>query len=486
MLTQIEIDGFKTFKDFKVELAPFQVIVGPNGSGKSNLFDALQLLALLADTDVRSAFQNTRGGANELFTLQPDGKRVNTMRLAVEMLLDKNVRDNWGRQGEVKYRRLRYELEIKQNSRDSKHLYITHESLRPILSEEDTWSQRYELPFLYENVPQSIADAQAFIDTVHAFVHDGFGNEEGKFVEKEPVETDIIFLYSEEHGGNEAFPLNAEHSVLSSVGTISSLHAFAARQEMLSLKLLHPDPEELRQPSSVKAPSFLSENGSNLPTMLARMKDADEFALTDVSRDLANLVPNVTGVELKNDDVLNRYIVSVKYQDGRSFPSSVLSDGTLRLLALVALKNDPQFRGVLCFEEPENGIHPSYLKDIAHLLRSMVTDLSDPEQVDEPLRQVLVTTHSPTFISQPDAIDVVLFTHTVTRVEPQSTGIPPMRITQVVPVVTTNDLSSQIDFDTGKAAYTIDRVKELLINESLDDALELLDKSHTMLNERSQ
>jgi predicted ATPase len=33
MITQIERDGFKTFKDFKVELAPFQVIVGPNGSG---------------------------------------------------------------------------------------------------------------------------------------------------------------------------------------------------------------------------------------------------------------------------------------------------------------------------------------------------------------------------------------------------------------------------------------------------------------------
>jgi hypothetical protein len=99
---------------------------------------------------------------------------------------------------------------------------------------------------------------------------------------------------------------------------------------------------------------------------------------------------------------------------------------------------------------------------------------------------VLVTTHSPTFISQPDAIDVVLFTYTVTRVEPQATGIPPMRITQLAPVVTSNDPSLQIDSDTGKAAYTIDRVKELLINESLDDALELLDKSHSMLNERSQ
>ncbi len=61
MLTQIEIDGFKTFKDFKVKLAPFQVIVGPNGSGKSNLFDALQLLSRFASNDLRSAFQDMRG-----------------------------------------------------------------------------------------------------------------------------------------------------------------------------------------------------------------------------------------------------------------------------------------------------------------------------------------------------------------------------------------------------------------------------------------
>ena len=55
MITQIEIDGLKTFKDFNVELAPFQVIVGPNGSGKSNLFDALQLLSRLAEKDIYTA-----------------------------------------------------------------------------------------------------------------------------------------------------------------------------------------------------------------------------------------------------------------------------------------------------------------------------------------------------------------------------------------------------------------------------------------------
>src|SRR5437879_2417538 len=70
MITQIEIDGFKTFKDFKVELAPFQVIVGPNGSGKSNLFDALHLLSqcMIPGNDVYKAMQGVRGEAGELFT----------------------------------------------------------------------------------------------------------------------------------------------------------------------------------------------------------------------------------------------------------------------------------------------------------------------------------------------------------------------------------------------------------------------------------
>lgn len=64
MITRIELDGFKTFQDFTLELGPFQVIVGVNGTGKSNLFDALRLLARLADADLRTAFQDLRGEAD--------------------------------------------------------------------------------------------------------------------------------------------------------------------------------------------------------------------------------------------------------------------------------------------------------------------------------------------------------------------------------------------------------------------------------------
>src|SRR5713226_726514 len=96
MITQIEIDGFKTFKDFKVELAPFQVIVGANASGKSNLFDALQLLGRLASYDVLEAFQGLRGEPGDLFTKYVSTQKEKRMRFAVEMLLDKDVVDDVG------------------------------------------------------------------------------------------------------------------------------------------------------------------------------------------------------------------------------------------------------------------------------------------------------------------------------------------------------------------------------------------------------
>nr|QQZ49753.1 AAA family ATPase [Phenylobacterium glaciei] len=61
MLTRIEIDGFKTFEHFSLDLQPFTAIVGPNASGKSNLFDALRFLSLLAQVDIRTAMQDLRG-----------------------------------------------------------------------------------------------------------------------------------------------------------------------------------------------------------------------------------------------------------------------------------------------------------------------------------------------------------------------------------------------------------------------------------------
>jgi len=99
MITRIEIHGFKSFHNFEMVFTPLTVVAGANGSGKSNLFDALKLLSRLAETDLKTAFNEQRGNPSELFTQYDEDWYASEMRFGVEMLVNRTVRDNWG--GEV-------------------------------------------------------------------------------------------------------------------------------------------------------------------------------------------------------------------------------------------------------------------------------------------------------------------------------------------------------------------------------------------------
>jgi len=109
MLTRVEIDGFKTFQKFGLDLRPLSAIVGPNASGKSNLFDALRFLSLLAQQDIRTAMQDLRGLPEELFrrTAQETSTRVH---FAIEVLLNREGVDAFGTPYVIYAQRLRYEL----------------------------------------------------------------------------------------------------------------------------------------------------------------------------------------------------------------------------------------------------------------------------------------------------------------------------------------------------------------------------------------
>lgn len=444
MLTRIEIDGFKTFQNFSLELAPFQVIIGTNGSGKSNLFDALRLMAHLAESDLRTAFQAVRGEAGELFTILPDGTTVPEMRLAVELMVDRQIQDSWGAEETLKYTRLRYELHIARRTdpRGLERLYVTHESLRAISREKDGWLRRHIGKNAKNWLPKLKRGRQApFIST---------SEEEGKRT---------IYLHQDGHGGRKASVAEkAERTILSGVNNVEFPHAFAAREEMRSWRLLQLNPEVLRQPSSMLAPPVIAPDGSNLPSALARMQAQDPYVLNDVSRDLANLVPGIVKVEIEHDEPRSRYVVWAYTPDGRRFSSRVLSDGTLRLLALVALKHDPQHRGLLCFEEPENGVHPFRLRNMVDLLRSLTTDFSkSPHETEEPLRQLLVNTHSPILARALDVERELLFAYISTRVQSDK-RLGPFRVTRIVPVKPGPQLSIDLGIDEKEQAYTLGEV----------------------------
>ena len=452
MITRIEIDGFKTFQDFSLDLLPFQVIVGQNGSGKSNLFDALHLLSRLAETDLRTAFAELRGKATELFTAYPNSQIGSQIRMAVEMFVDTKVRDSWGAEEELAYPRLRYELtiDLKKDERNLDRLYVSHESLKRIRKTEDSWLKANVVPALIEKYVPLVKRG-----TMKGFIETG-------------VEADkpAIYLYPDGHGGRKAgVAANVERTVLSGVTNTEFPHAFAAREEMRTWNFLQLNPEVLREPSSMLSKPVLASDGSNLPTALARIKAEDPALLCDISRDLTNLVPGMLTIDVEQDQPNQQYVVYAKTQEGGMFSSRVLSDGTLRLLALATLRNDPDHRGVLCFEEPENGVHPSRLAILTYILRDMATRFSDPNQATQPLRQLLINTHSPKFISQLDlSRGELLFAYMAIRVRPHEPGAN-LRVTHVVPV------PSQItlNMDDREQRYSLQQVIDYLDSTEVEN-----------------
>ena len=115
MLTRLEVNGFKNLVDFTLDFGPFTCIVGENGVGKSNIFDAIHFLSLLTENTINQAALQVRNSGEDVGDIADlffttNGKIENRIDFAVEMIVDKNVSDDFGREVEPSSSFLRYEV----------------------------------------------------------------------------------------------------------------------------------------------------------------------------------------------------------------------------------------------------------------------------------------------------------------------------------------------------------------------------------------
>ena len=386
MITKIIINGLKSFQNFEMIFTPLTIVAGVNASGKSNLFDALQLLSRLAETDLKTAFSEQRGNPGELFTQYGENWYATEMDFTVEMLVNRKVRDNWGGEAELNNTRLRYRLIISRKPNDLGYddLIVKREDLEKIKSEGDRWVKEF-LP----------KEAKSFWQTKK-----GGGSPKPFIATTEQNKIPTIKIRQDGRQGGKATPANAvSQTVLGGMNSVDFPHAFAVKEEMRSWKFLQLNPEDLREPTrqDVGLRDTITPGGKNLAAALYRIKQTDPYYLKEISRKLNSFLPNFTDVDVYDDKANRQFIIKVKGEDGKEFSSRVLSEGTLRLLALCILEYDDKHTGLLCYEEPENGIHPFRMKAMAHLLKDLSMDFTDAEA---PLRQVIINSHSPVLVSQ--------------------------------------------------------------------------------------
>ena len=409
MLTRIEIDGFKTFEGFGMNLGPFMVILGPNASGKSNLFDAIRLLSHLAGTDLRTAVKGLRGEPHELFRRQADGTPSTRMSFAVEVLLDPQVRDPWGATVRIAHSRIRYEVQIerRKDPRGIERLVVAKEEVKPILAQDDKWRPGGRLPSTeFRQTFMRYNRRTSWLATIKS---------DGKSSFK---------IYQDGHAGRTRSAEAAEATVLSSITSAEFPHLYALREELRSWRFLQLDPAALRRPSPTTEAEDLNPDGSNLATVLARIQaetktdSRPKGALADIAADLSSLIPGVVDLNVEEDTTNREYRVDLSMRDDLPFSSRVVSDGTLRILAFLTLLHDPKHRGLVCFEEPENGVHHSRLKAMICRLRELVSNpFSEEADEQEPLSQMLLNSHSPVVLSELQQGEI-MFSDILTVVDP--------------------------------------------------------------------
>jgi len=415
MLTRLEVQGFKNLLDTRVDFGPFTCIAGANGIGKSNVFDAIEFLCHLSNDSLVEASQRVRGSSGprgadprDLFW---DGYRDHQrrIRLAVEMIVPAEVEDDLGAPAEATTTFLRYELGLGYAAPEGDgsvgRLTLLREELRHINRGDAPRHLRF--PHSAKNFRAAVVRGQrrggAFLSTE---------NREGGTV---------VNVHGD--GGSFGRPqpraaARAGRTVLSTVTTNDYPTILAARREMQSWRRLALEPSALRAPDGFADPRSLSADGRHLASTLyriahestsrARQPDPEAVYARVAGRlsDLAGV--GAEGLSVSPDQVREVFTLFLQEQGNLRLPARALSEGTLRFLALCVLLEDPTFTGLICMEEPENGIHPGNLPAILQLVQDLAVDPTEAPDDSNIFRQVIVNTHSPGVVQLCSPEDLLL------------------------------------------------------------------------------
>lgn len=338
----LKVQNFRALQDVEFkDLTPLTVLLGPNGSGKSTVFDVFAFLAECFELGLRRAWDK-RGRAKELKTRGSHGP------VSIEL----------------KYREPGFPL-------ITYRVAVDEVSGVPTIVEE--WLQwrrgQSGKPFRFLEY--------------HAGI--------GKVVsgEKPDAEDNRIDV-----------PLKSPDLLaVNALGQLAQHPRVAALRDFITgWYVSYLSAESARGQPEAGPQERLTKSGDNLANVIQYLAEQHPGALEQILEVLRQRVPRIERV-LAETMPDGRLLLQIK---DAPFSHPVLarfaSDGTLKMLAYLALLHDPTPPPFIGIEEPENFLHPRLLPELAEECR-----------IASGRTQLLVTTHSPFFLNatQPDEVRVL-------------------------------------------------------------------------------
>lgn len=403
MLTRFKVDGFKNLDGVDVRFGPFTCVAGPNGVGKSNLFDAIAFLGALADKSLIEAAAAVRGAEGRVGDVRSlfrnaGGRRAREMSFLVEMIIPKTGKDDLGSAAEASMTFLRYEVRLLHREDESTPgpLEVVYESMEHINKTGADAEVRFPHSPAWRD---SVIDGRRTVPYIETTIEDG---------------KTIVLTRADSKGGfggggpRRLLAANMPRTVLSTANNAAEHRTLVlARREMMGWTQFQLEPSALRSPDPFNAPRRIASNGAHLAATLFGLaqeaKQSGEGTPEDVYQSVANrlaeLFENVRTLRVDVDEKRELYAILLTDLQRSDHLASSLSDGTLRFLALAILEASAHGPSLLCLEEPENGIHPDRIPAMIALLQDLAVDVGRAAGPRNPMRQVIVNTHSPSVVA---------------------------------------------------------------------------------------
>ena len=388
MITLIEAKNFRSLRFIHQPLNKFHVLIGANASGKTTFLDVISILSDILNEGIDFAIRERTGNFNDLTF----SSRGGDIEIAIEAVLPHRIIQNLGNKS---LNVIRYEIRIGLDTKTKEHA-IKEE--RVILINKDSVAadhishQRTLFPIL--TVEQKSIVKRKFRPATFKTT-----------ITKKPGGNDNFYDETYEKAGKgwmPSFKLGIKRSALGNLpADETKFPASTWLKNFLieGVQLFILDSLNIRRASPPGQTKKFKADGSNLPWVIADFKK-DKSRFNKWVSHIRTALPDIHNIStIEREDDKHRYLL-VEYENNIKVPSWLVSDGTLRLLALTLPAYLFNFSGVYLIEEPENGIHPKAIETVYQSLSSVYNS------------QILIASHSPVILSMVSPGDILCFAKT--------------------------------------------------------------------------
>lgn len=353
MLTSLRVRSFKAVADSgEIELAPLNVFIGRNGSGKSSILEFLEVVSNTVESDLAKATSLFQRGRDLVHSWT---------RAKSEAVLSLEYAPGDVSAGD----RLAYEFGLRTDA-DGDRLRISRERLSAYTADEET----------------RLIDTMDEVRTYRVPSTVGTVKERSPHSRRKPRDASFVAESWLKMSDNESPALRQIDRTLSAGG-------FALRTALESAVFLRLSPSAMADFSPRwrrRGPKAIDPQGRQTAELLASLSDDGRDALLDRLRFVTSQFGGIES-HRPTGPADQRYFSLTETSHGRKIeiPAWVLSEGTRRLAAILALTLLEPAPPLIAVEEVENGFDPWTLQFL----------IEELERCTRHGTQILLTSHSP-------------------------------------------------------------------------------------------